>query len=50
MSDNNLNNFNQFTMFINKLLEENLMNDQFVLRMKNVLCSKTPILFKEKEY
>ena len=50
MSDNNINNFNQFTMFINKLLEENLMNDQFVLKMKNVLCSKTPILFKEKEY
>ena len=50
MSDNNINNFNQFTMFINKLLEENLMNDQFVLKMKNVLCSKTPTLFKEKEY
>ena len=50
MNDNNIKTFKEFILFIDKLLEENIYNDQFVIKMKNVLCTKSPSIFNEKKY
>ena len=49
MTDNNIKNFKEFMLFIDKLLEENIYNDQFVIKMKNVLCTKSPTIFNERK-
>ena len=49
MINNNIKNFKEFTLFIDKLLEENTYNDQFVIKMKNVLCTKSPTIFNESK-
>ncbi len=50
MNDNNIKNFKEFILFIDKLLEENIYNDKFVIKMKKVLCTKSPSIFNEKKY
>ena len=50
MNDNNIKTFKEFILFIDKLLEENIYNDKFVIKMKKVLCTKSPSIFNEKKY